>query len=112
MSADDLWFSELRDIDPLESPEPADIDDREKIRAHWDQVEQRMRVYLAELRDDKLFQKPIVFEEDKDLIVWQVLLHVVIHGADHRAQVLRLLNDLGVKTPPQDYIFYVYDHLM
>jgi uncharacterized damage-inducible protein DinB len=112
MSVDDVWFSEMRNIDPLESSEAADFDDREKIRAHWDQVEQRMRDYLAELRDDKLFQKPIVFEEDKDLIVWQVLLHVVIHGADHRAQVLRLLNELGVKTPPQDYIFYVYDHLM
>jgi uncharacterized damage-inducible protein DinB len=60
-----------------------------------------------------LFDKPIKEpEEDKDLIVWQVLLHVVNHGTDHRAQLLRLLNDLGVKTTSQDYIFYVYDHLM
>jgi uncharacterized damage-inducible protein DinB len=28
------------------------------------------------------------------------------------AQLLRLLNDLGVKTVSQDYIFYVYDNLM
>ena len=68
--------------------------------------------YLAELRDDSLFDKPIEEpEEDKNLIVWQVLLHVVNHGTDHRAQLLRLLNDLGVKTESQDYIFYVYDHL-
>jgi uncharacterized damage-inducible protein DinB len=39
-----------------------------------------------------------------------VLLHVVNHGTDHRAQALRLLNDLGVETTSQDYIFYVYDH--
>jgi uncharacterized damage-inducible protein DinB len=71
-----------------------------------------MRDYLAELRDDMLFNKPIEEpEEDKDLILWQVLLHVVNHGTDHRAQLLRLLNDLGVKTMSQDYIFYVYDHL-
>jgi hypothetical protein len=63
-------------------------------------------------RDDMLFDKPIEEpEEDKVIIVWQVLLHVVNHGTDHRAQLLRLLNDLGVKTGPQDYIFYVYDHL-
>ena len=81
------------------------------IRAHWDSVEQSMRGYLAELRDDMLFDKPIEEpEEDKDLIVWQVLLHVVNHGTDHRAQLLRLLNDLGVETASQDYIFYVYDH--
>jgi hypothetical protein len=35
--------------------------------------------------------------EDEDLLVWQVPLQVNNHGADHRAQVLWLLNDLGVK---------------
>jgi len=39
------------------------------------------------------------------------LLHVVNHGTDHRAQLLRLLNDLGRKTESQDYIFYVYETL-
>jgi uncharacterized damage-inducible protein DinB len=86
-------------------------DDRNVIRAHWDSVEQMMRAYLAGLRDDMLVDKPIKEpEEDKDLIVWQVLLHVVNHGTDHRAQILRLLNDLGVETTSQDYIFYVYAH--
>jgi len=81
------------------------------IRAYWDRVEQRVRDYLADLRDEMLFDKPIQEpNEDRDLIVWQVLLHVVNHGTDHRAQLLRLLNDLDVKTTSQDYIFYVYDH--
>jgi uncharacterized damage-inducible protein DinB len=108
---DDTWFSELRGVEPLEPPPAADADDRQNIREHWDRVEQRMREYLAELRDKMLFAKPIVEpEEDKDLIVWQVLLHVVNHGTDHRAQLLRQLNDLGVDTEYQDYIFYVYEH--
>ncbi len=112
MSVDELWFSELRSVEPSEPFPPAHFDDREIIRTHWDSVEQRMRAYLAELRDDMLFAKPIEEpEEDKDLSVWQVLLHVVNHGTDHRAQLLRLLNDLGVKTTSQDYIFYVYDHV-
>ena len=111
MSVDENWFSELRGV---EMPEPfadADYDDRKIIRTYWDNVEQNMRGYLAKLRDDMLFEKPVAEGEDKDLILWQVLLHVVNHGTDHRAQLLRLLNDLGVKTKSQDYIFYVYDHL-
>jgi uncharacterized damage-inducible protein DinB len=112
MSVDELWFSELRGVEPSESFSLANFDDRKIIRAHWDSVEQSMRNYLAELRDDVLLIKPIKEpEEDKDLSVWQVLLHVVNHGTDHRAQLLRLLNDLGVKTTSQDYIFYVYDNL-
>ena len=70
-----------------------------------------MRDYLGKLRDDMFFTKPFPdHDEDKDLILWQVLLHVANHGTDHRAQLLRLLNDLGVKTESQDYIFYVYEH--
>jgi uncharacterized damage-inducible protein DinB len=111
MSVDDTWFSGLRGVEIPESLNPADFDDRKFIRAHWDTVEQNMRNYLAKLRDDMLFEKPFPEGEDEDLILWQVLLHVVNHGTDHRAQILRLLNDLGVKTTSQDYIFYVYDNL-
>lgn len=118
INVDDGWFSELRGVEPAEPLPPANLDnglrpgsERETIRAYWDSVEQHMRAYLAELRDDLLFATPIKEpEEDKDLIVWQVLLHVANHGTDHRAQLLRSLNDLGVKTTAQDYIFYVYDH--
>jgi uncharacterized damage-inducible protein DinB len=111
VSVDDTWFSALRGVEIPQSLEPADFDDRKVIRAHWDSVEHAMRDYLAKLQDDRLFEKPFAEGEDKDLILWQVLLHVANHGTDHRAQLLRLLNDLGVKTGPQDYIFYVYDHL-
>lgn len=112
MSVDEGWFSELLGVDPSEPFPPANFDDREIIRKYWDNVERSMRAYLAELQNDMLFSKPIKEpDEDKELIVWQVLLHVVNHGTDHRAQLLRLLNDLGVKTMSQDYIFYVYNHL-
>ena len=113
IDAEDVWFSELRDAQPSEPLPPADSDDRETIREHWDRVEQMMRDYLAALRDDMLFDKPIKEpEEDRELIVWQVLLHVANHATDHRAQLLRVLHDLGVETTYQDYIFYVYGHLM
>jgi len=111
MSVDDTWFSGLRGVaipDPLN---PATFDDRIIIRAYWDRVERDMRDYLGKMRDDMLFEKPFPDGEDKDLVLWQVLLHVVNHGTDHRAQILRLLHDLGIKTVSQDYIFYVYDHL-
>ena len=111
MNADEAWFSGLRGVQNPEAFAPANFDDRKIIRAHWDIVEQNMRDYLGKLRDDMLFEKPFAAGEDKDLILWQVLLHVGNHGTDHRAQMLRLLNDLGAKTMSQDYIFFVYDNL-
>ena len=111
ISVDNTWFNALQGVEIPESLNPADFNDRKIIRAHWDNVEQNMRAYLAKLQDNRLFEKPFADGEDKDLFLWQVLLHVGNHGTDHRAQLLRLLNDLGVKTEPQDYIFYVYDNL-
>jgi uncharacterized damage-inducible protein DinB len=109
IDVDDAWFSELRGVELSEPPAPPDFPDRGSIRTQWDNVEQSMRDYLSQLRDDMLFDRPIKEpEEDRNLIVWQVLLHVVNHGTDHRAQLLRLLNDLGVSTEYQDYIFHAY----
>jgi uncharacterized damage-inducible protein DinB len=108
MNVDDAWFSGLRGVEIQEELDPAVVD-RNRIRTHWDGVEKAMRDYLSKLRDERLLEKPLE-GEDKDLIVWQVLLQVANHGTDHRAQVLRLLKDQGVKTVSQDYIFYAYDH--
>ena len=109
ISVDDTWFSGLRGLEIPGPLDPADFNDRALLRAQWSKVEKGMREYLAALRDEALSTKPLE-GEDKDLIVWQVLLQVVNHGTDHRAQILRLLNDLGVQTESQDYIFYAYEH--
>ena len=45
-------------------------------------------------------------EEDQDLSMSPVLLIVFDHGTDHRAQLLRLLNDIAIETLYQDYVFY------
>jgi uncharacterized damage-inducible protein DinB len=110
MSVDDTWFRGLRGVEIPEALNPVDFENREKIRSYWDSVEQKMRDYLARLRDDMLFTKPFAEGEDENLILWQVLLHVANHGTDHRAQLLRLLHDCGTKTVSQDYIFYVYEN--
>jgi len=114
LDAEDMWFSELRGAQPLEPlPETVTADDRNAIRAHWDKVEGTIRAYLANLQDEQLFTRPIKEpEEDQILLVWQVLLHVANHATDHRAQLLRVLHDLGVDTKYQDYIFYVYENPM
>lgn len=109
MNVDNAWFTELRGLEPQNILEAGNTDDRPLIRAHWDGVEQMMRDYLANLPDDQLLTKPVPEGEDKDLALWQILIHVINHGTDHRAQLLRVLNDLGVETMPQDYVYYAYE---
>ena len=112
IDAEQMWFCELRYVMPSRSIAfHSTLTIEMPSAAYWDEIEQNIRAYLAELRDDMLFTKPIKYpEDDKHLIVWQVLLHVANHATDHRAQLLRVLHDLGVDTKYQDYIFYVNEH--
>jgi uncharacterized damage-inducible protein DinB len=112
LNVDTIWFSNLRGLSEPVHECPPDTTDRAIIRHHWDVVEHDMRAYLATLHDAQLMQKPFSEGEDKDLILWQVLLHVITHGTDHRAQLLRQLHDLGCKTSSQDYVFYAYEHAL
>jgi uncharacterized damage-inducible protein DinB len=108
MSVDDGWFGALRGAPPSAWLVAADFTDCDAIQAHWVGVEARMRGFLATLRDDQLTH--LLADEDGDLPYWRVLLHVANHGTDHRAQALRLIHDHGIKTGPQDLVFYAYDH--
>ncbi len=107
LNVDDRWFCALRGL-----PDPGGLNavyfnKRDVIRARWDTVEAGMRAYLVDLRDDRLEEQPYLAQDGDPIRAWQVLLHVVNHGTDHRAQLLALLNQLGVATFPQDYAFYI-----
>jgi uncharacterized damage-inducible protein DinB len=110
VDVDDAWFSDLRNAKPRKPLEPPDDVRLEHIRARWDEVERDMRAYLETVHDETLLAKPLS-GEDEGLRLWQILLHVVNHGTDHRAQILRALHDLGLETSSQDYVFYLYDHV-
>jgi uncharacterized damage-inducible protein DinB len=102
MSIDERWFSGLRGEELPDFLQPTDYADRVAVRSYWDSVEGKMRDYLDALKDDQLLS-PM-----DNLVVWQVLIHVANHATDHRAQVLAMLNTLGVKTFPQDFIFHLW----
>jgi uncharacterized damage-inducible protein DinB len=52
ISADNYWFSALRGVEIPPDFDPADFEDRQRIRAQWDIVEETIRDYLAALRVD------------------------------------------------------------
>lgn len=103
MSVERRWFGGLcGDAELPPHADPADYSDRPAIRTEWDAVEAKMRDYLAALTDAEI-NRPFTDQFQ----VWQVLLHVVNHATDHRAQVLAALNGMGVETFPQDYVYYL-----
>ncbi|MCA9887736.1 MAG: DinB family protein [Anaerolineae bacterium] len=104
MSVDNAWFGDLIGEKFVAHMDPEHYPSRGKIRETWDDVEQKIRGILASL-DESLLAKPFP-DSDEKFSHGQMLLHVVNHGTDHRAQLLRMLNEHGVETFPQDYIIF------
>jgi len=84
--------------------DPADYPTRRSVREVWQQVEDEVTAYMAELSDQDLE----VVLPGMDGPLWQVLAHLINHGTDHRAQILRILHDFGAPTFDQDLIHYLW----
>jgi uncharacterized damage-inducible protein DinB len=108
MTVQEVWLARIHG-QQLSMAVGADFPQRDQIRAHWDTVEDAWRSYLARLDEPELRRVVVartsrgdVFEE----VVWEILLHVVNHTTDHRAQLLAAMHAAGGETVAQDWIFF------
>jgi uncharacterized damage-inducible protein DinB len=101
---DGRWLRGLRGEPDARSYQPAAsaYRTREEARQLWDSVAADVTSYVAGLTDAELVAVARGMNEPR----WQILTHIVNHGTDHRAQLLRVLHDFGAPTFDQDLIFY------
>jgi len=112
-SVEQRWLARVAGT-PL--PDRLDYNDyptRAAARAKWDEVEAHFKAFLDGLTDADL-HRPVTFPISRRLepvtnTVWEILLHVVNHGTDHRAQVLPILHRAGAPTLEQDFMLYLWD---
>lgn len=74
-------------------------------RAYSESVAAELRDYVHALDETQLNERP----SDIPAPRWQVLLHLVNHGTDHRATVLQKLHSLGAPTFEQDFILWMWE---
>ncbi len=107
---DNNWFSDISGSQEFIDDQDLKKLSRQELALRWREVEDRMSNFLRSESAKDLHSQPITTGEDRELFLWQILFHVINHGTDHRAQILRQLNDMGIQTTSQDYLFYAYDN--
>jgi len=110
MSAEAVWINRMKGTPLGGMFDPADYPDRAAVRQKWDAVEQELRTFLAGMTDAQLSRtfsytnlrgEPFTNRHD------EILLHMVNHGTDHRAQILAMIHHMGGQTLEQDLVLFV-----
>lgn len=84
--------------------DPEQVPDAASLRALWSATAERWAAYAAGL-DEASCDETLPGMNGP---TWQVITHIVNHGTDHRAQVLRVLHDAGAPTFDQDAIYHFW----
>jgi uncharacterized damage-inducible protein DinB len=83
---------------------PDDYPTKQAAYDLWEISSNQLSAYTTDIDENELERYPAGMPGP----VWQVLLHVVNHGTDHRAQILRALHDFDAPTFDQDLILHLW----
>jgi uncharacterized damage-inducible protein DinB len=98
MSVDRRWFARLEQQDVPSRLVYDDLPDRVSVRQAWDEIETSMQLYLNDIVDQDLIETVTYLTSRRGLMSdprWRIMVHVVNHGTDHRAQTMAMLYMLG-----------------
>jgi len=98
------WLTGLKNLPDLEDMKKyEEYPDRTSVREYWESVAAELTRYVNNLDDSRLSENPADIPGPR----WEVLLHLVNHGTDHRSTVLQRLHEFGAPTFDQDFIMWV-----
>lgn len=112
MSGTQRWIDRIRG-EPVSAHWPFQrYDTLEKVREKWDEGKEDVLAYVLSLNQEDLDEWVEWEIEGRGLKQsnqrWELLLHVVNHATDHRAQMLAMMHyEYGLKTVEQDMLFYL-----
>jgi uncharacterized damage-inducible protein DinB len=106
-NTDSNWLAGLKNI-PEDQDAPRkkyeDYPDRANVRAYWEETAKDVKAYLEKVAEIELDENPTDIPNPR----WQVLLHMINHGTDHRSTVLQKLHELDAPTFDQDFILWLW----
>lgn len=111
MSAEWLWRQRMQfGVSPERMHTAEDFRDLASLEATWQQNTQELMAYLATLTERDLqskFSYRNLEQQDCTNLLWESLLHLVMHGMQHRSECAAMLTSLGHSPGDIDFIVFV-----
>lgn len=111
LSAEWIWRTRFQEkVYPTKLLAETDFPTFADLQARWQEEERAMRTYINSLEEEQI-NHPIFYRTTNgapyEHLLWQMLIHVVNHGTQHRGEAAALLTECGHSPGDIDLIIYM-----
>lgn len=108
MAAEQVWLSRWNGVSPRALLSEAEIPTLQALETAWAEQRQNMLAYLAEVGEaDQVIHYQTTKGDEVQNVLWHMILHVINHSTEHRAQLALHLAMLGIDVGGLDFSKYM-----
>jgi len=108
-----IWRQRWEGTSPSQRFKPEDFPTFESLRARWAEEEKLLMAFVENLTDERLNSKVNYKATDGTPyaeILWQLMVHVVNHGTQHKTEAAAMLTDFGQSPGDIDMILFLREN--
>ena len=105
-----IWRHRWEGTSPVVRLKPEDFPSFGSLRARWADEEKSLISFVENVTDERLnshFFYTNTRGDPFERILWQVMVHVVNHGTQHRSEAAALLTDFGHSPGDIDLVYFL-----
>lgn len=109
-----IWRRRWQGESPSTLILPEDFQTFDSLKARWLDEEHELMNFASSLTEDRLagkFQYKTTKGEPRENVLWQVMMHVVNHGTQHRSEAAAMLTDMGFSPGDIDLIKFLRERV-